>query len=82
MLTLSAKNGTVNQNSLHSLVSNGDLTLDVTDFVNTGRVDIDGDFTLNVSNDLINEERAMIFASGDMNLNVVNNLTNNYGAVI
>ena len=82
LLTLSAKNGTVNQNSLNSLVSNGDLTLDVTDFVNTGRVDIDGDFTLNVSNNLINEERAMIFASGDMNLNVVNNLTNNYGAVI
>jgi filamentous hemagglutinin len=82
LLTLSAKNGTVNQNSLHSLVSNGDLTLDVTDFVNTGRVDIDGDFTLNVSNNLINEERAMIFASGNMELNVVNNLTNNYGAVI
>ena len=35
-LTLSAKNGTVYQNSLHSIVANGDYSLDVTDFVNTG----------------------------------------------
>lgn len=80
--TLQALNGTVNQNSLNSLISNGDLTLDVEDFVNTGRVDIDGDFTLNVSNDLTNTAYAMIYSSGDMELNVVNDLTNNFGAVI
>jgi filamentous hemagglutinin len=81
-LTLSAKSGTVNQNSLHSLVSNGDLTLDVVDFDNTGRVDIAGDFTLNVANNLTNEAGALIYSGGNMELNVVNNLTNNIGAVI
>lgn len=82
ILSLSAKNGTVNQNSLHSLVSSGDLTLDVTDFDNTGRVDIAGDFTLNVANNLTNEAGALIYSGGNMELNVVNNLTNNSGAVI
>ncbi len=81
-LSLIARNGTVNQNSLNSLISNGDLTLDVANFVNTGRVDIAGDFTLNVSSDLINEANALIYSGGDMTLNVVNNLTNNSGAVI
>jgi filamentous hemagglutinin family protein len=81
-LSLTAKNGTVNQNSLHSLVSNGDLTLDVTDFINTGRVDIKGNFTLNVANNLTNEAGALIYSGGNMELNVVNNLTNKSGAVI
>jgi len=81
-LTLSAKNGAVNQNSLHSLVANGDLTLDVADFDNTGRVDIAGNFTLNVANNLINEAGALIYSGGNMELNVVSNLTNNSGAVI
>jgi len=81
-LTLSAKNGTVNQHSLHSLVSNGNLTLDVTDFDNTGRVDIAGNFILNVANNLTNQAGAMIYSGGNMELNVVNNLTNNDGAVI
>lgn len=81
-LTLSAKNGAVYQNSLHSLVSNGDLTLDVDDFENTGRVDIAGDFTLNVANNLTNAAGALIYSGGDMELNVVNNLINYSGAVI
>ncbi len=81
-LNLSAKNGTVYQNSLHSLVSNGDLTLDVDDFENTGRVDIAGTFTLNVANNLVNYAGAMIYSGGNMELNVVNNLTNNENAVI
>lgn len=81
-LTLSAKNGTVYQNSLHSIVANGDYSLDVTDFVNTGRVDVAGNLTLNVANNLTNEETAMIYAGGNMELNVVNNLTNKSGAVI
>jgi len=81
-LTLSAKNGTVYQNSLHSIVANGDYSLDVTDFVNTGRVDVAGNLTLNVANDLTNEAAAMIYAGGTMELNVVNNLTNKSGAVI
>jgi len=81
-LTLSAKNGTVYQNSLHSIVANGDYSLDVTDFVNTGRVDVAGNLTLNVANNLTNEAAAMIYAGGTMELNVVNNLTNNIGAVI
>ncbi len=81
-LNLSAKNGTVYQNSLHSLVSNGNLTLDVDDFENTGRVDIAGTFTLNVANNLINYAGAMIYSGGNMELNVVNNLTNNENAVI
>jgi len=80
--TLRTPNGVVTQNSLHSLVSHGDLTLDVEDFVNTGRVDIAGNFTLNVANDLTNEEYALIYSGGNMELNVVNNLTNNTGAVI
>ena len=81
-LTLSAKNGTVYQNSLHSIVANGDYSLDVTDFVNTGRVDVAGNLTLNVANNLTNEAAAMIYAGGNMELNVVNNLTNKTGAVI
>ncbi len=81
-LSLIARNGTVNQNSLNSLISNGDLTLDVANFVNTGRVDIAGDFTLNVSSDLINEANALIYAGGDMTLNLVRDLINNSGAVI
>jgi filamentous hemagglutinin len=81
-LTLSAKNGTVYQNSLHSIVANGDYSLDVTDFVNTGRVDVAGNLTLNVANNLTNAATAMIYAGGNMELNVVNNLTNNSGAVI
>ncbi len=81
-LTLSAKNGTVYQNSLHSIVANGDYSLDVTDFVNTGRVDVAGNLTLNVANNLTNEAAAMIYAGGNMELNVVNNLTNKSGAVI
>ena len=81
-LTLSAKNGTVNQNSLHSIVANGDYSLDVVDFVNTGRVDVAGNLTLNVANNLTNEATAMIYAGGAMTLNVVNNLTNNSGAAI
>ena len=81
-LMLSAKNGTVYQNSLHSIVANGDYSLDVTDFVNTGRVDVAGNLTLNVANDLTNEAAAMIYAGGTMELNVVNNLINNSGAVI
>ena len=81
-LTLSAKNGTVYQNSLHSIVANGDYSLDVTDFVNTGRVDVAGNLTLNVANDLTNEAAAMIYAGSTMELNVVNNLTNKSGAVI
>mgnify|MGYP003386161608 CR=1 FL=1 len=80
--TLKALNGKINQNSLHSLVVNGDLTLDVDDFVNTGRVDIAGDFTLNVAGDLTNAAYALIYSGGDMTLNVVNNITNNSGAVI
>ena len=81
-LALLAKNGAVNQNSLHSLVANGDLALDATDFDNAGRVDIAGNFTLNVANNLINEAGALIYSGGNIELNVVNNLTNNSGAVI
>ncbi|MCE3255640.1 MAG: filamentous hemagglutinin N-terminal protein, partial [Rickettsiaceae bacterium] len=81
-LTLSAKNGTILQNSTHSLVSNGNLTLDVVDFINDGRVDIAGDFTLNVANNLINQAGSMIYSGNNMTLNVVNNLTNNSGAAI
>ncbi len=81
-LSLSAKNGAVNQNSLNSIVANGDYSLDVVDFVNTGRVDVAGNLTLNVSRNLVNEAYAMIFSGGNMNLNVVGSLTNNYGAVI
>jgi len=81
-LTLSAKNGTIYQNSLHSIVANGDYSLDVTDFVNTGRVDVAGNLTLNVANNLTNEAAAMIYAGGNMELNVVNDLTNKSGAVI
>jgi len=81
-LSLIAKNGTVNQNSLNSIVANGDYSLDVTDFVNTGRVDVAGNLTLNVSNNLVNEDTAMIFSGGNMNLNVAGSLINNYASVI
>lgn len=81
-LTIAAKNGTVYQNSLHSIVANGDYSLDVVDFVNTGRVDVAGDLILNVGNDLTNEAGALIYAGGTMQLNVVHNLTNKTGAVI
>ncbi|MBL6664804.1 MAG: filamentous hemagglutinin N-terminal domain-containing protein, partial [Rickettsiales bacterium] len=81
-LQLNALNGMVNQFSDNSLVSHGDLTLNVEDFVNTGRVDIAGDFTLNVENDLTNEEGALIYSGNDMTLNVGNNLTNNKDATI
>jgi adhesin HecA-like repeat protein len=81
-LTLLAKNGTVNQNSSNSLVSNGDLELDVENFTNDGRVDIAEDFTLTVANDLINQADSFIYSGGDMTLNVGHNLINNSGGVI
>lgn len=81
-LKLIAKNGTVNQNSLHSIVVNGDYSLDALNFVNTGRVDVAGNLTLNVANDLTNEENAMIYSGNDMILNVNHNLTNKSGAAI
>ena len=81
-LILQAINGTINQLSPNSVIVDGDHIIDATDYTNTGRIDISGDLTMNISNDLTNDEGALIYSGNNMDLNIGNNLTNNIYATI
>ncbi|MFM7621170.1 MAG: filamentous hemagglutinin N-terminal domain-containing protein, partial [Alphaproteobacteria bacterium] len=82
LLTLDAKQGIVNQNSINSIIVNGNYSLDVADFINTGKVEVAGDLIFNITNDLTNDVKALILAGGNLEINVGNNLTNKTDAVI
>ena len=81
-LTLEAINGAINQYSKNSVVVNGDHTITANDYTNTGRIDIAGTLTMNITNNLINEIGALIYAGNNMYLNIFNNLTNKENATI
>ncbi|MFZ8864786.1 MAG: hemagglutinin repeat-containing protein, partial [Rickettsiales bacterium] len=81
-LTLEAINGAINQYSKNSVVVNGDHTITANDYTNTGRIDIAGTLTMNITNNLINEIGALIYAGNNMYLNIFNNLTNQENATI
>lgn len=86
-LSLVAK--TVNQLSKNSVVVDGNHIIAANDYYNTGRIDISGDLTMNIINNLVNgsseagaEQGAMIFAGNNMFLNIGNDLTNNQNSAI
>jgi hypothetical protein len=81
-LKISSKNGKLNQNSLNSIVANGDYSLDVIDFINVGRIDVAGNLTFNIANDFTNEAQALIYSGGNIEFNVVNNFINKSGGII
>ena len=81
-LKLIAKKGTISQNSVNSVVVNGDHIIDAFSYVNNGRIDINGTLTMNIEHDLTNESGALIYANNDLNLNIGNDLINNEDAVI
>ncbi len=81
-LTLEAINGAINQYSKNSVVVNGDHTITANDYTNTGRIDIAGTLTMNITNNLINEIGALIYAGNNMYLNIGYDLTNKTNATI
>ncbi len=82
IMTLNAFKGSINQYSLNSVVIDGNHSINAYNYTNTGRIDISGDLTMNIENDLINDVGALIYSGNNMTLNIVNNLTNNEYATI
>ena len=81
-LNMAATNGIIEQSSPNSVVVDGNYTINTHDYINTGRIDISGDLTMNITNDLINDIGALIYAGGNMALNIINKLINNEDGVI
>ncbi len=88
-LSLMASTGGIKQLSKNSVIVHGDHIITANDYINTGKIDILGNLTMNIANNLINGssddgdgQGAMIFAGNDVSLNIGNELINNkYSAI-